>query len=93
MMVYLTGFSINCVAVLAAFAYFCYISRKNKDDQPPLLAKPVLILTALQTLISIYFACKGDLTTASIIVWLLAVPLILTSLFILLIIIFNPDWK
>jgi hypothetical protein len=93
MATYLTGFLINSVAIFILTGYFSYHYFQHRKPVGPAIVKPIVIIMILECLISLYFVYKGDLTLASIIVWVQAAPVLITSMFILLIIIFKPDWK
>ena len=90
---YLTGFSIDCLAVFTLSGYLLYHHIQKKPVQGLRAIRPIIFLIAAECIISAYFVCTGDLILASVIVWVQAVAIIVTFLFILLIIIFKPDWK
>lgn len=94
MTLYLTGFIIDSTAVLALAGYYLYyVITKKELEEPRHYFWLVWGLITTIIVVSIFFVWFGDLTLASVLVWLMAVPVIVTSLFILLIIIFRPDWN
>ncbi|KAA0993805.1 hypothetical protein [Dyadobacter aurulentus] len=93
MNMYLTGFAIDCLAILALSGYSAYNYFFKKPITGLKYIKPVLFLIITECFVSAYFAHSGNLTLASVIVWVQAVAVIVTALFILLIIIFKPDWR
>lgn len=94
MTLYLTGFIIDSTAVLALGVYYLYyVIRKKELEESRHYFWLVWGLITTIVIVSIFFVWFGDLTLASVLVWLMAVPVIVTSLFILLIIIFRPDWN
>lgn len=94
MTLYLTGFIIDSTAVLALTGYYLYyVIRKKEPEEPRHYFWLTSGLITSIIVASIFFIWFGDLTLASVLVWLMAVPVVITSLFILLIIIFRPDWN
>lgn len=93
MAIYLTGLLIDCAAVLAVGGYYLYYALNGKEFlDPKHYYWIVMTLIGAAVVASLYFILIGDLDTASILVWLMAVPVIAAVLFIILIIIFRPDW-
>ena len=94
MALYLTGLLIDCTAILAVGSYYLYyIIRKKEPAEPRHYFWIVLISIGLIAIISLYYMYIGNLDTASILAWVMAVPVIVTTIFILLIIIFRPNWN
>ncbi|GGM86920.1 hypothetical protein GCM10010967_19150 [Dyadobacter beijingensis] len=94
MALYLTGLLIDCAAVLAVGGYFLYyIIRKKELEDPSLHFWIVIVSISAAIIASLYFICINDLTTASILAWVMAIPVMITALFILLIALFRPDWN
>lgn len=91
---YLTGLLIDCTAVLAVGSYYLYyIIKKKEPEEPRHYFWIVMASVSAVMLASGYYIHIGNLTTASVLVWVMAVPIIVTSVFILLIIIFRPNWN
>ncbi|SEJ81768.1 hypothetical protein SAMN05216327_121103 [Dyadobacter sp. SG02] len=91
---YLTGLLINCAALLAVGGYYLYyIITKKEPEEPRHYFWMVLASIGVATIASLYYIYIGNLTTASILAWVMAVPVIITAIFIILIIIFRPDWN
>lgn len=94
MAIYLTGLLIDCAAVLALGGYYLYYRFTKKElDEPAYYYGIVIGLITAVVVASLYFIWTGKLETASILVWLMAVPVIAAVLFIILLIIFRPDWR
>jgi hypothetical protein len=94
MALYLTGLLIDCTAVLAVGSYYLYyIIRKKEPAEPRYYFWIVLTSISLIAVASLYYMYVGDLNTASLLAWVMAVPVIITSIFIVLIIIFRPNWN
>ncbi|MCF0068909.1 hypothetical protein LZD49_00410 [Dyadobacter sp. CY261] len=94
MTLYLTGILIDCTAILATGGYYIYCIVKSKElDEPRHYYWIIIVSIGGVLAASLYYVCMSDLTTASILAWVMAVPVTVTTLFILLIIIFRPDWK
>ncbi len=94
MALYLTGLLIDCTAVLVVGSYYLYyIIRKKEPVEPRYYFWIVLTSISLAVLVSLYYMYVGNLNTASLLAWVMAVPVIITSIFILLIIIFRPNWN
>ncbi|MBO9614718.1 MAG: hypothetical protein J7619_18600 [Dyadobacter sp.] len=91
---YLTGLLIDCTAVMAVGSYYLYYMISKKEPAEPrhyfwiVMASISLVMFA-----SLYYIYAGDLTTASILAWVMAVPVVITAIFIILIIIFRPNWN
>lgn len=91
---YLTGLLIDCTAVLAVGSYYLYyIVMKREPDEPRHYFWIVMVSISVMIMASIYYLYTGDLTTASILAWVMAVPVVITAIFIVLIIIFRPNWN
>lgn len=91
---YLTGLLIDCTAVLAVGSYYLYyIIRKKEPDEPRHYFWIVMASISAVVVASIYYVYIGNLTTASVLAWVMAVPVIITCIFIVLIIIFRPNWN
>lgn len=91
---YLIGFSIDCIAILALAGYYLYyVIRKKEQVGPKHYYGSVIVLIFTTCLVSIYYFFTGDLKVAAILAWIMAVPVLVTTVFILLIIIFRPDWR
>lgn len=94
MALYLTGLLIDCTAILAVGSYYLYyIIRKKEPAEPRHYFWIVLISISLIAVVSLYYMYIGNLNTASILAWVMAVPVVITSIFIVLIIIFRPNWN
>lgn len=94
MELYLTGLLIDCTAVLAVGSYYLYyIISKKEPEEPRYYFWIVMLSIIIVMLASIYYIYIGDLDTASSLAWIMAVPVIVTAIFILLIIIFRPNWN
>ncbi|SDD81673.1 hypothetical protein SAMN04487996_102260 [Dyadobacter soli] len=94
MKIYLTGLLIDCAVILAVGCYYLYyVIRKKEPEEPRHYFWIVMASIGAVILVSLFFIYTGDLTTASVMVWLMAVPLIVTVIFILLLIIFRPNWR
>ena len=94
MSLYLTGLLIDCAAVLAVGGFYLYYAvRKREFVDPRIYFWLILSSISGSIVASGYFIWVDDLTTASILVWLMAVPVLVTCVFILLIIIFRPNWR
>lgn len=92
--VYLTGLLIDCTAVLAVGGYYLYyIIKKKEPEEPRHYYWIVMASISAATVASVYYIYMGDLATASALAWLMAMPVIITAIFILLIIIFKPNWN
>ena len=91
---YLTGLLIDCTAVLAVGSYYLYyIIKKKEPDEPRHYFWIVMASISAVVVASIYYVYIGNLTTASVLAWVMAVPVIITCIFIVLIIIFRPNWN
>jgi hypothetical protein len=91
---YLIGFSIDCIAILALAGYYLfYVIRKKEHVGPKHYYGSVIVLIFTTCVVSIYYFFIGDLKVAAILAWIMAVPVLVTAVFILLIIIFRPDWR
>ncbi|WP_353720681.1 hypothetical protein [Dyadobacter sp. 676] len=94
MRLYLIGFLIDCIALLAVCGYYLYyIIRKKEPEEPRHYFWIVILSIGAAVAGSLYFLLNDNLDTASILVWVMAVPVLITTLFILLIIIFRPNWN
>lgn len=94
MEIYLTGLLIDCTAVLAVGSYYLYyLIRKKEPDEPRHYFWIVMASISAVVVASIYYVYIGNLTTASVLAWVMAVPVIITCIFIVLIIIFRPNWN
>jgi hypothetical protein len=94
MALYLTGLLIDCTAILAVGSYYLYyIIRKKEPAEPRHYFWIVLISIGLIAITSLYYVYIGNLNTASILAWVMAVPVLVTCVFILPIIIFRPNWN
>ncbi|CAG5068618.1 hypothetical protein DYBT9623_01350 [Dyadobacter sp. CECT 9623] len=90
---YLTGFVINCLAALVLSGYLLYLYLMKKPADGLGAIRSIVVLIVIECAVSIYCVRDGNLTLASVIVWVQAVAIIATTVFIILIIIFKPDWK
>lgn len=94
MQAFLIGFSIDCIAILALAGYYLYHAiRKEEQVGHKHYYWSVIFLITATSVVSVYYFFMGDLTVAAILAWLMAVPVLVTAVFILLIIIFRPDWR
>lgn len=94
MALYLTGIIIDCAAILATGGYYVYYSLSKRELREPKHYYWITIASISSILAtSCYFFFAGNLTTASILAWVMAVPIVVTLLFILMIIIFRPNWN
>jgi hypothetical protein len=94
MTIYLTGLLIDSAALLAVGGYYLYFVLTKKEFlDPKHYYWIVMTLIGAAVVASLYFILIGDLEMASILVWIMAVPVIAAVLFIILIIIFRPDWN
>jgi presenilin-like A22 family membrane protease len=91
---YLTGLLIDCSAVMAVGSYYLYyVIKKKEPEEPRHYFWIVMTSISLVVIASLYYIYTGDLTTATILAWVMAVPVVITAIFILLIIIFRPNWN
>lgn len=91
---YLTGLLIDFTAVLAVGSYYLYyMISKKEPDEPRHYFWIVMASISAVVIASIYYIYIEDLTTASILAWVMAVPIVITAIFIVLIIIFRPNWN
>lgn len=96
MYTYLLGLTIDCLAFTLIVGYLVY-SQLSRGKLLSNFEKRALIIvgTALFLIIVVsFFLVRYDnLLPATIMIWMSAVPLLVTGVFILLIILFKPGWK
>lgn len=91
---YLTGLLIDCTAVLAVGSYYLYyIISKKEPEEPRHYFWIVMASISAVMITSLYYMYIGNLATASALAWVMAAPIIITAIFIVLIIIFRPNWN
>lgn len=94
MTLYLTGFVIDTTAILLLTGYYVYHLIREKEFVEPKLYLWLVTGSILSiTITSVFFLWSGNLALASTLVWLMAIPVVITSLFIVMIIVFRPDWN
>lgn len=94
MVFFMIAVTINCIAILLAIANAIYdaFNLEHSYGHNNMANLSGFVLAGI-VLFSFYLRSREHIALSNILVWIPAVPLLLTGLFLLLIIILKPDWK
>jgi hypothetical protein len=96
MQTYFLGMTIDSLSLVMILGYMAY-SEFTGNKYMSRFEKRALIIVGtvifLVIVVSGFLVWYGNLQPATILVWMSAVPLLVTAVFILLIILFKPGWR